>query len=201
MLNFFGEKSGVPYYEGSYSQIVGQGWASQEMGGFAVIRNSYGKQVLDDETQINLSAHELAHQWWGNQVTCQDWNHFWLNEGLAVYMSSAFKEHRFGREVYLEDIKAYFDAYKKVQDEGLDKSLVFENWDHPTAEDRAIVYYKGAYVIHLLREQIGDELFWKGIKKYTQLNFGKSVTTKNFQNAMEESSNTTLDSFFEKWVY
>lgn len=201
MLNFFVEKSGVPYYEGSYSQVIGHGWVSQEMGGFALLRDSYGKQVLDDETQINLAAHELAHQWWGNKVTCQDWNHFWLNEGLAVYMSSAFKEHRFGRDAYLEDIKAYFDAYKKVIDKGMDKPLVFNEWINPTQEDRAIVYYKGAYVLHLLRKQLGDDAFWKGVRNYTQLNYGKTVASKDFQVAMEESAKANLDDFFDKWVY
>ena len=201
MFRFFEKKSGIPYCQNNYCQILCQGQVSQEMSGFAVIRNSYGAQVLEDETQLNLSAHELAHQWWGNMVTCRGWNHFWLNEGMAVYMSSAYKEHRFGRNNYLKDIDAYYAAYKKVKDQGLDKPLVFNDWSNPTSADRTIVYYKGAYVIHLLREELGDDVFWEGIKNYTQLNFGKSVVTKDFQDAMEKAAKKGLDNFFNKWIY
>ena len=67
--------------------------------------------------------------------------------------------------------------------------------------DRTLVYYKGAYVIHLLQEELGDETFWKGIKYYSKLNFGKSVVTKDFQSAMEKAANKKLSYFFDKWVY
>lgn len=201
MIDFFRDRSGVPYSGTVYSQIETQGSASQEMAGFCVLRNGYGKQVLNNPTEINLSAHELAHQWWGNQVTCADWNHFWLNEGFAVFMSSAYKEHRFGREVYLKDIEVYFNAFQKVVKQGKDKQLVFSNWRNPTAEDRTLVYYKGAYVLHLLREELGENSFWSGVRQYTVTNFGKSVVSKDFQMAMEQSSGKDLSSFFSKWVY
>lgn len=121
--------------------------------------------------------------------------------GFAVFMSSAYKEHRFGRDAYMEDIELYFDAYKKVKDNGLDKSLVFKSWSDPTADDRTLVYYKGAWVLHLLKEKLGDEIFWKGIKHYTQKHYGKSVVSKDFKDAMEESANVDLNDFFDEWVY
>ena len=201
MLDFFQQKAALNYPLLQYNQILGKGEISQEMSGFTVIRNSYGQQVLKDSTQINLAAHELAHQWWGNMVTCRDWGHFWLNEGFAVFMSSAFKEQRFGRAAYLQDINDYQVEYQKVKDKGLDKPLVFPNWNNPSAEDRNLVYYKGAYVLHLLREELGDDLFWKGIQQYTQANFGKAVTTKDFQSAMEKASQQKLQPFFDQWCY
>lgn len=200
-MRFFENRSGVAYPGTVYSQVETQGTASQEMSGFCVLRNGYGKQVLNDPTEINLSAHELAHQWWGNQVTCSDWNHFWLNEGFAVFMSSAFKEQRFGREAYLKDIEIYFNAYQKVVSEGKDKPLVFSNWSNPTAEDRTLVYYKGAYVLHLLREKLGEKEFWSAIKLYTVSNFGKSVVSKDLQDAIEQSSGKNLTDFFSEWIY
>lgn len=200
ILDFFEDRTGVPYPDSVYTQIVAEGNVSQEMSGFAVLRSDYGKQVLSNAKDINLLAHELAHQWWGNQITCLNWNHFWLNEGLAVFMSSAYKEYRFGREEYLKDIEVYFNAYQKVVEKGTDKPLIFPNWTHPTSDDRTIVYYKGAYVLHLLREELGEKEFWNGIKFYTGSHVGKSVITKNFQESMERSSGKNLNAFFSKWI-
>ncbi len=201
MLKFFEDRSGVPYPGTTFSLILAEGNVSQEMADFAILRNSYGKQVLSNEIDINLAAHELAHQWWGNHITCLNWRHFWLNEGFAVFMSSAYKEFRFGIEEYLKDIDIYFQAYEKVVAKDADKSLVFDNWDNPSADDRILVYYKGAYVLHLLRKELGEEAFWKGIRIYSQLNFGKSVVSVNLQQAMEEASGSSLETFFKKWVY
>jgi aminopeptidase N len=148
-----------------------------------------------------LGAHELAHQWWGNMVTCRNWNHFWLNEGIATFMAAAYKEHRFGREEYLREIESNRVAYQKVHDLGKDRSLVFPDWLNPTAEDRTLVYDKGAYVLHLLRGELGERAFWAGIQLYTRKYFGKSVTTPDFQKMMEQASGKDLTHFFSKWIY
>ncbi|MDN5215738.1 M1 family metallopeptidase [Fulvivirgaceae bacterium BMA12] len=201
MLKFFEDRAGVPYPGTTFSLILAEGNISQEMADFAILRNSYGKQVLGNEIDINLAAHELAHQWWGNHITCLNWQHFWLNEGFAVFMSSAYKEFRFGIEEYLKDIDNYFQAYEKVAARDADKSLVFDNWDNPSADDRILVYYKGAYVLHLLRNKLGEDAFWKGIRIYSRSNFGKSVVSADLQQAMEEASGGSLETFFKKWVY
>ncbi|PHN03262.1 M1 family metallopeptidase [Flavilitoribacter nigricans] len=201
MLRFFERKAGVRYPGACYSQLLPKGQVSQEMQHFTVIRNTYGKQVLEEKEDINLGAHELAHQWWGNQVTCRDWRHFWLNEGMAVFMSSAYREYRFGREIYLEDIEAYRKAYQGVADKELDKPLQFPDWDHPTPEDRTLVYYKGAYFLHLLREELGERIFWKGIRRYTKKYFGKPVVSSDLQTIMEKVSRKDLSRLFAKWVY
>ncbi|HEX6890866.1 MAG TPA: M1 family aminopeptidase, partial [Chryseolinea sp.] len=200
MIQFFEERSGVSYPGRSYTQVLGEGNVSQEMAGFTVIRLNYGKQVLSNSSDINLAAHELAHQWWGNSVTCVNWNHFWLNEGFAVFMSSAFKEFRFGREHYLKDIETYHNAYQAVVKKGLDKPLIFQNWINPTSDDRTLVYYKGAYILHLLREQLGEKMFWDGVKLYTSAYFGKSVVSNDLRRVMEDVSGRDLRPFFAKWI-
>ncbi|MFK7935318.1 MAG: M1 family aminopeptidase, partial [Saprospiraceae bacterium] len=139
--------------------------------------------------------------WWGNMITCESWKHFWLNEGFATFMSAAYNEHRFGQEKYQANINAYFEVYKKIKAKGNDKPLVFKQWSNPSGDDRSLVYFKGAYVLHLLRKELGDALFWKGIKSYTQTYYGQSVTTKDFQLAMEKSSGQSLENFFNEWVY
>jgi len=182
-------------------QVLPTGSADQEMSSFTVLNDRYGKEVLKNEQELWLSAHEFAHQWWGNMVTCRDWNHFWLNEGIATFMAAAYMEHRFGRQVYMREIDSYRTKYEKIRDAGKDKSLVFPDWLHPTREDRSLVYDKGAYVMHLLREEMGERAFWKGLRIFTRRFFGKSVVTSDFEAAMEEANGKSLDKFFAKWVY
>ena len=200
MMSFFEDKSGIPYPQKTYSQVL-IGTHFQEMSGFAILKESYGSLVLRDSTETNLISHELAHQWWGNMITCKSWNHFWLNEGFATFMSAAYNEHLFGNKKYQEDIDAYFGVYKKIKSKGVDKPLVFDNWSNPSQDDRNLVYFKGAYVLHLLRTELGDEPFWDGIKYFSQTYYGKSVTTRDFQSAMEKSTNRSLQSFFNEWIY
>lgn len=200
MLTFFEEKAGVPYFQESYSQVL-IGNHYQEISGFAVLKESYGRTILQDSTEVNLIAHEMAHQWWGNMITCKNLGHFWLNEAFATYMSAAFNEHRFGREKYMENINAYEEVYLKVKAKGADKPLVFKSWANPTADDRSLVYFKGAYVLHLLREALGDEMFWEGIRSYSRKYYGKPVLTQDFQQAMETSSGKNLSKFFNTWIY
>lgn len=201
MLRFFERKAGVRYPGRTYTQILPKGSTSQEMSDFTVMRNNYGQQVLEDPSAIQLSGHELAHQWWGNQVTCRNWNHFWLNEGMAVFMSAVYREYRFGRESYLEDMDLYREAYQRVAEQGLDKPLQFPDWDQPTAQDRTLVYYKGAYFLHLLREELGERIFWKGIRRYTKKYFGRSVVSSDLQFVMEKVSRKDLSRLFDEWVY
>ena len=201
MLDFFERRSGVKYADRTYTQVLAAGGVEQEMSSFTALKESYGKQLLDNEKDLWLAAHEFAHQWWGNMVTCRDWNHFWLNEGIATFMAAAYKEHRFGRDEYLREIESNRVAYQKVHDLGKDRSLVFPDWNHPTSEDRTLVYDKGSYVLHLLRGELGERAFWAGMKLYTQKYFGKSVTTPDFQKTMEQASGKDLKQFFAKWIY
>ncbi|OJJ17332.1 hypothetical protein BKI52_30410 [marine bacterium AO1-C] len=200
MMAFFEDKSGIPFPQDTYSQVL-VGRHYQEMSGYAILKNSYGRLVLKDSTETNLISHELAHQWWGNMITCKNWKHFWLNEGFATFMSAAYNEHRFGKKKYEANIQAYFKVYDQIKSKGGDKPLVFKRWVNPSRDDRNLVYFKGAYVLHLLRKELGDAAFWKGIKSFSQTYYGKSVTTKDFQTAMEKSSNQSLKVFFSKWVY
>lgn len=201
MLDFFEDRAGVKYADKTYTQVLAAGGVEQEMSSFTALKEAYGKELLDNEQDLWLAAHEFAHQWWGNMVTCRDWNHFWLNEGTATFMAAAYLEHRFGRAAYMREIETYRANYEKVRAAGKDKSLVFPDWLNPTREDRTLVYDKGAYVLHLLREEMGESNFWKGLKIFTRRHFGKSVVTTDFVAAMEEAHGKSLKEFFAKWVY
>jgi aminopeptidase N len=201
MLRFFEARAGVPYPFADYTQVLLRGAAAQEMSGFSVMGERYGQRVLQDATRLWLGAHEFSHQWWGNGLTNRSWEHFWLNEGIASFMTAAYLEHRFGASAYQQQIDAARAKYEALRQAGHDKSLVFANWDAPTAEDRSLVYDKGAYVTHLLRQHLGEQAFWDGLRAYTRQYWGQSVQTADFQHAMEQSSGRDLSDFFDRWVY
>ena len=201
MLDFFEERAGVRYPGSVYTQVLAAGRVEQEVGLFTLLSESYGRRVIDNPGDLWLMAHELAHQWWGNGITCADWTDFWLNEGMATFLAAAYRETRQGREAYLKEIDEARLAYEQVREKGADKPVVFADWLRPTADDRTIVYSKGAYVLHLLREQLGDAPFWDGLRAYTRKHMSGSVTTPDFQKAMEETSRRDLSDFFRRWVY
>jgi aminopeptidase N len=201
MLAFFEARSGVPYQGGSYTQALVERTIGQELAGFSLMSEEYGQSVLSEPRGLGLIAHEFAHQWWGDSVTCKDWTHFWLNEGFATFMAAAYREARFGHDAYVKDVEAWRARYERVRVAGHDRSLVFPNWDLPTSDDRALVYQKGALVLHELRERLGDRAFWDGIRVYTRAHLGGSVVTADFQRAMEKAARMDLSAFFNQWVY
>jgi aminopeptidase N len=170
------------------------------MAGLSVVSEEYGRAVLKDSMAIGLLAHEFSHQWWGNMVTCHSFTEFWLNEGFATFMAAAYREHRFGRATYLADIDAMRGRLAQVVSRGNDRSLVFPAWERPTADDRTVVYQKGALVLHQLRERVGEDDFWNAIRLYTRRHFGQSVTTDALRLAFEEVSGTDLREFFARVV-
>ena len=201
MLAFYADKAGVPYPLNAYRQVLLMGPAAQEMAGMSIMGARYGTRVLADPEAIWLGAHEAAHQWWGNGITNRSWRHFWLNEGIASFMTAAYLEHRFGREAYDDQIEAARTKLNALREKGLDKPLVFPDWDHPSAADRSLVYDKGTLVLHALREHLGEARFWAGLRHYTRKHWGQSVETADFQRAMEEGSGAELQAVFDVWVY
>jgi len=199
MLRFFEERSGVAFPAQTYAQALVARTAGQEMAGLSLVSEEYGRAVLNDSMAVGLLAHEFSHQWWGNMVTCQSFTEFWLNEGFATFMAAAYREHRFGRATYLADIEGMRNRYEQVVARGNDRSLVFPDWNRPTADDRTVVYQKGALALHQLRERVGEDNFWKGIRLYTRRYFGQSVTTEALRLAFEEGG-ADLREFFARVV-
>lgn len=200
MLAFFADKAGVAYPHRTYSQALVADTVGQELAGMALVSEVYGRELLDDETRQGLIAHEAAHQWWGNGVTNPDWRQFWLNEGITTFMAAAWMQHRLGDAVYDAQVERWRLRVEKLRADGKDKPLVFPDWNKPSSDDRAVVYTKGAYAMHLLRRELGEDAFWRGLRDYTRTHFGKSVTTADLQAAMERSSGRDLSAFFREWA-
>ena len=199
MREFFEARAGFRYEPAVYTQVFAGSGAGQEMNGFTLLPMSFARARLAKEP-VSLDVHELAHQWWGNLITNVDWRHFWLNEGLTTFMVAAYLEHRDGRELYLRVVDAWRTRLDALRTANHDRPLLFPEWNRPTADDRAVVYQKGAYVIHLLREQLGEQAFWEGIRRFST-RAGQSVESRDFQADFEAASGRDLSAFFAEWVY
>jgi aminopeptidase N len=200
MLRYFADRAGVPYPGETYTQALVVDTIGQELAGFSLLSEEYGRAVLADPTAETLIAHEAAHQWWGNGLTCKDWRHFWLNEGFATFLAATWMQQRFGDAHFQKMVSNWEKRVEVLRANRSDRPLVFPDWDHPTADDRAVVYQKGALALQRLRELLGEDTFWEGLRAYTRRHFGQAVVTRDFQRAMEASSGRDLGGFFGEWV-
>ncbi len=201
MLRFFEEKAGVPFPQARYTQLWVPGSAAQEAATFSVIGEAEIGPILTDPQEDWVIAHELAHQWWGNLVTCASWQEFWLNEGLSTFMTAAWKEHAFGRAAYDREMDIARTRVARAKERGVDTHLTDPGPFPSLGLKRAIVYSKGALFLDALRTEIGDDAFWRGLALFTRTHAGGAVVSADFQKAMEEAAGRSLAASFDPWVY
>jgi aminopeptidase N len=200
-LRFFKERAGVPFPAPAYTQLLVHGSPMQEVAAFTLLPESYGDDLTAHADDAWLLAHELAHQWWGIAVTCRDWSDFWLNEGMATFLADAFLERQFGAERYAREIEHSRKIYEELKSSGKDRPLSFHGWTKTSEASGRLPYHKGAWVLHQLRQRMGEDAFWNGLRAYTRQFNRRSVTSQNFERAMERSSGQDLRAFFDEWVY
>jgi aminopeptidase N len=153
-----------------------------------------------DAQQTDLVAHEAAHQWFGDLLTCRDWSHVWLNEGFATYCAALFTEHDLGADEFRFRMRGMQDGYVAADVGKNRRPMVFDVYRRPMdLFFSGHVYGGGAVRLHLLRFVVGDDAFFRGIRTYVQRNAGRSVVTDDFRRAMEEASNQDLAGFFRDW--
>lgn len=201
MIAFFQDKAGFPLPNRGYQYVLVEGYEAQEASGFSLVGEEFLRTLLKDENENWFIAHELAHEWWGNSITCADFAHFWLNEGLVQFLVAAYKEHRFGVDAYQREIGLAVDRVKRAVDEQRTGPVAFK---HPLPErniNRTMVYSKGALVFYLLRNELGDKLFWQALRSYSSRHKGGSVTTEDLKLDFETVGGKDLSGFFERWVY
>jgi len=172
-------------------------WGGLENAGtIAYFENSVtGKNEVE-----GLIAHEIAHQWFGNSATENDWNHVWLSEGFATYFAILYQESVYGdkkrKEELALDRKQIIDYYKKNPSPIVDPSIT-----DPMKVLSTNTYQKGGWVLNMLRHKLGDMTFWKGIHEYYASFQNSNAMTADFQNAMEKVSGQNLESFFQQWIF
>jgi aminopeptidase N len=162
--------------------------------------------VLDREAALDfdcdgLIAHELAHQWWGNLVTCKEWSHAWLNEGFATYFEAVWAEHHRGRDWFLWEVGQFEHEYLREDEERYRRPLVERRYSKPIEIFDRHLYQKGALVVHMLRCELGEQRFWKALRHYVRKHQFQNVETADLKIAIEEATGSHLDAFFDQWVY
>jgi aminopeptidase N len=197
-MEVFSKKFGVDYPWDKYAQVV----AEQFGGGMEnTSATTLGNCLLDersalDEDADGLISHELGHQWWGDLVTCRDWAHIWLNEGFASYCECIWAEHHQGADAYSLDILNKGHAARSA----VDRPVVDRRYTQEMSMFDSRAYPKGAFILHMLRQALGDEIFFAGLKRYLTDNRLKSVETVEFRRAMEQVSGRDLERFFFDWT-
>ena len=204
MMKLFSERTGIRYPYAKYSQAVVQDFI---FGGMEnVSATTITDLVLFDERARleqdgdYLLAHEIAHQWFGDLLTCRDWSHGWLNEGFATFFELYFIEHSKGRDEFLYGIQAEIDSY--LSEAGSYRRPIVTNlYNAPLDIFDRHLYEKGGLVLNMLRVLLGETLFWKAIRRYALSRRGSNVVTPDLQRAIEESTGRNLDWFFDQWLY
>ena len=160
----------------------------------------FENSVTGKGEQEALLAHEIAHQWFGNSTTENDWHHVWLSEGFATYFTNLYIEHTYGRERFVKQMLS--DREKIVRfHQRVTRPIVDTEIRDPKQVLSPNTYEKAAWVLHMLRQEVGDEVFWNGIRQYYAKFAGKNVMSTDFQAAMELASGRNLSAFFQQWLF
>jgi aminopeptidase N len=205
MIELFNKKYGFEYPWEKYAQVMVDDFVAGGMENSSATTNTATsllspKLALEYATgQDDLISHELTHQWFGDTVTCKDWADIWLNEGFATFGETVWAENHFPKDqseyTRWNDARQWFaqgNLYKKP--------IVRFDFDDSSEFDQN-VYDKGGWVLQMLRHQIGEDAFNRALKQYLDVNHGKNVVTADFVKAVEESTNSNHDQFFNQWIY
>lgn len=198
IFNFLEDEIGVPYPWQNYQQVPVQDflYGGMENTGTTIFSSSFLTDSIGfkDRNYVNVNAHELAHQWFGNLVTEVSGRDHWLQEGFATYYALLAEKSIFGEDYYYWKLYESAEKLKELSDSGKGESLL-----DPKASSMTF-YQKGAWALHILRERIGEEAFRQGIKNYLELYSYKNVTTDNFLAEMEAVSGMDLSQFRKDWL-
>ncbi|HYP01750.1 MAG TPA: M1 family metallopeptidase [Pyrinomonadaceae bacterium] len=149
---------------------------------------------------VELIAHETAHQWFGDAVTPATWADLWLSEGFATYFAGLFVEHAEGRAAFREYMQRKGEEYLKYE-----QTRRAPIHDRDTEDLNELLnpnnYQKGAWVLHMLRAELGDAAFFRGVRAYYRAHLHRTATTEDLRAAFERASGKNLREFFARWVY
>lgn len=202
VMAFFQKEIGVPFPWDKYAQVYCHDFLAggmentscSFMAGSMLFPEAVGK--LD--SLHGLDAHELAHQWFGDLITCRDWSHLWLNEGFASYYTLLYEEEKNGRGGFLAGLHKAADRVIGSKDR---RPIVWRDYGDPMQQFDSRAYPKGAWVLHMIRSQLGKPLYQKAIRLYIERHRNGIVATDDLQEIFEEVSGLSFDQFFDQWVH
>jgi aminopeptidase N len=159
----------------------------------------YEESAEENKPVEDLLAHEIAHQWFGDMATEKSFPHLWLSEGFATYLTDLYFESKYGREIMnkrlIDERKAVINFAKHSNKPVVDSLSPFMNLLNANS------YQKGAWVLHMLRKEVGDSAFHLFVKKYYDQYKGKNADTDDLLNVAEEVTHKDLKQFFRQWLY
>jgi aminopeptidase N len=201
MLDFFSERIDYEYPWDKYAQVVVEQFIIGGMENTSATtlteRTLHDYRAHLDYSSDGLVAHELAHQWFGDLLTCANWTHIWLNEGFASYFEAIWAEHDEGTDAFA------FNMFEKAESAtGGDEKhpVAHRRWHEPWDQFDVRAYPKGAWLLHMIRRSVGDERFWEIIRTYTRKHAHRPVETVDLRKVCEDVTGRSFERFFHDWT-
>ena len=205
MMELFSKKLGVDYPWEKYAQAMVDDFVAGGMENSSATTNTSSSlrnpklipEFPGDEDP--LISHELAHQWFGDLVTCNDWGDIWLNEGFATFFEMVWSESHYPKE------QADYERWLAMQEwlaqpHLYAKPIVRHDFDDSSEFD-GNAYGKGGLALYMLRQQIGEEAFYRGLHHYLETYRGKNVVTADLIKSLDEANHINLQEFFDQWIF
>jgi aminopeptidase N len=204
IMAYFEEEIGLNFPWHKYDQVTIADfmWGGMENTSLTTLTQGtiHSSETENIHTSYGLDAHEMAHQWFGDYVTCQDWSHLWLNEGFATYYSHLYEGHKFGRDQLLYGL--YNDAEGNILRQVDDKRpIVYRDYGASMEQFDYRSYPKGSWVLHMLRSQMGQDVYRQAIRQYLERHALGNATTPDLKRVIEEVTGRSWDAFFDQWLY
>lgn len=204
MLEFFSSKLGVEFPWQKYAQIVVRDYVSGAMENttavvFGEFVQKQARELIDNGND-KIVAHEMFHQWFGDLVTCESWANLTMNEGFANYSEYLWTEHKYGRDAADLHLLEEWQGYLSTSPENMHPLIHFGVENEEDMFD-AHSYNKGGAVLHMLRNYLGDAVFFEGLNRYLKKNAYQSVEAHQLRLAFEEVSGEDLNWFFNQWYF
>ena len=209
ILSFFSDVLDFPYPWPKYAQEVvyeHEGYAEEDVSAteYPIYWRQDGDFMYDARSGSNdtewVIAHETAHQWFGDTVTCKDWGDTWLNEGFATFMEMMYTLHHRGKLESLREYEAYSQRYFGASTTDF-RPVATNNYSDSTGMGGWTTYMKGGTVLDSLRRQLGDDVFYHGLHRYLTRHQFSNVESNDLCEDMSEASGINLHPWFEQWIY
>lgn len=200
MIPWFGELLGAPYAYPIYRQVIVQRFMYGAMENASM--TTMGDNQLSDPDGVDFShtestaAHELAHQWFGDLISCDGWRELWLNEGFASFYAARWTEHTLGREAYAGQVLDWSRGAATTRG-----PVSKRGWSPADAPDNQAVYIRGATALHMLRVWLGDAAYDHAIRRYVAASAGRLTETDDLRRAFEAEAGEDLSWFFDRWIH
>ncbi len=204
MIETFEAAIGVPYAYERYSQIAVADFIFGGMENTSATTQT-DRTLHDARAELDFSsdplvAHELAHQWFGDLVTCRDWSHAWLNEGFATYFEAVWAEADLGWDEYQQTIHEIVQSYLEEDGERYRRPIVCNVYRDPIELFDRHLYEKGGAVLHMLRGELGWDRMKRALRTYVRDNATKTVETIDLVRGIEHATGRNMRGFFDQWI-